>query len=573
MPTPIDASERHVVRLERLLAAGRALTAELDLQTMLDRLLVAGRDLTGARYAALGVLDEARTGLAEFLTLGLDEETRETIGDLPRGHGILGLLIDRPTPIRLHDISQHPRSYGFPPGHPPMRSFLGAPITVHGRIWGNLYLSEKRTGEDFDDDDVDSIVTLAQWAGIAIDNARLFAESARGRAEVEQTMRTTIEIAEAIGSDTGLPPILELIARRARELVDAHGLLIWLREGDELRIAAVAGDEEVPSAASIPVDGSTAGEALRTGRPVRVADARSLRADPAEFGMDGARSALVVPLTHRGQGLGVLVAFDRRGTSTTFGADHERTLAAFAASASTAVATARLVERQRLQDTMAAAEAERTRWARELHDQTLQGLASLKILLGGALRAPSGTGRPAVESAVGQVEHEIEALRAIIADLRPAALDELGLEPALRTLVARLTGGTGVRARVDIDLGRARLPPEVETTAYRVAQEAVTNVLKHAGASSVELVVRQDADRFLLRVVDDGRGPGGGGAAPGAGGDRRPEAPVGSGFGVVGMLERAALAGGVTTIGPGSGGGTVVALDLPLRPPGAGADG
>ncbi|MEV4423211.1 GAF domain-containing sensor histidine kinase [Patulibacter sp. NPDC049589] len=552
MPAPIDASQRHVARLEGLLAAGRALTAELDLSTMLDRLLVAARDLTGARFAALGVLDAERTGLAEFLTLGLDEETRDTIGDLPRGHGILGLLIDQPTPIRLHDISQHPRSYGFPPGHPPMRSFLGAPITVHGRIWGNLYLSEKATAEDFDDHDVDSIVTLAQWAGIAIDNARLFAESARGRAEVERTMRTTIEIAAAIGSDTDLSPILALIAERARELVDAHGLLIWLREGDDLRIAAVAGEEHVPGEAAIPVDGSTAGEALRTGRPVRVADAQALLTDPAEFGMGAARSALVVPLTHRGQGLGVLVAFDRLGTTATFAADNERALVAFAASASTAVATARLVERQRLQDTMAAAEAERTRWARELHDETLQGLASLKLLLAGSLRAPPELARPAVEAAVGQVEHEITALRAIIADLRPAALDELGLEPALRTLVGRVTTGTTLRARLDLEVGQARLAPEIETIAYRVAQEALTNVVRHAGAAHAEVEVRLESGRFRLRVTDDGRGP--------VGGER--SAP---GYGIVGMQERAALAGGVVTVAGGADGGTVVELDLPLR--------
>lgn len=570
MPAPIDASERHVARLERLLATGRALTSELDLPTMLDRLLDAGRDLTGARYAALGVLDAERTGLAEFLTLGLDDETRESIGDLPSGKGVLGLLIDRPTPIRLHDISEHPRSYGFPPGHPPMRSFLGAPITVHGQVWGNLYLADKTTAEDFDEHDVDSVVTLAQWAGIAIDNARLFAESARGRAEVERTMRTTIEIATAIGSDTGLSPILELIAERARELVDAHGLLIWLREGDELRIAAVAGDDAVPPDASIPVDASTAGEALRTGLPVRVPDAQALRTNPAAFGMGDARSALMVPLTHRGQGLGVLVAFDRQGTTATFGADNERALVAFAASAATAVATARLVERQRLQDTMSAAEAERTRWARELHDETLQGLASLKILLGGALRAPADTGRPAVVAAVGQVEHEIAALRAIIADLRPAALDELGLEPALRTLVARVTTGTSLRGTVDIRIGRRRLEPELETIAYRVAQEALTNVVKHAGAGVVALDVRLTHDRFLLRVADDGRGPGpsvGRSAAAGTDGDDPDDTTgrAGHGFGIVGMQERAVLAGGVATVAPGPSGGTVVTLDLPLR--------
>lgn len=559
MPAPIDASERHVARLERLLTAGRALTAELDLPTMLDELLAAARDITGAHYAAIGVLDVERTGLAAFRTAGLDDDACEAIGALPRGHGILGLLIDQPTPIRLHDISHHPRSYGFPPGHPPMRSFLGAPITVRGKAWGNIYLSEKTTAADFDDHDVDSLVTLAQWAGIAVDNARLYAESTRGRAEVEQTMRTSIEIATAVGSDTGLSPILVLIARRARELVEAHGLLIWLREDDELRIAAVAADEDVPHNATIPLHGSTAGEALRTGRPVRVRDARDLLTDPAEFGMGDARSALVVPLMYRGEGLGALVAFDREGRAATFGDDNERALTAFAASAATAVATARLVERQRLQDSMFAAEAERTRWARELHDETLQGLASLKILLAAALRAPSDTGRPAIETAVHQLERDISALRTIIADLRPAALDELGLEPALRTLVARTTGGTTLAARVEIDLGRERLDPDQETVAYRVAQEALTNVVKHAMAGTVELEVRREDRRFVLRVRDDGHGP-----AP------SPRPPLGSadgpvGYGIVGMRERAALVGGTATVAPREAGGTVVTLTLPLR--------
>ena len=204
-------------------------------------------------------------------------------------------------------------------------------------------------------------------------------------------MRTALEIATAVGSDTDLPRILELIVERARALVDADGLLIWLRHGDQLRIAAVAGHADVPGDAAIPLDASTAGKALRARRSLRVDDAQQMLISPREFGMSQASSSLLVPLVHRGHGLGVLVAFDRLGATASFDADNERALEAFAASAATAVATARLVEEQRLHDSIAAAESERGRWARELHDETLQGLASLKLALAGALKAEPET--------------------------------------------------------------------------------------------------------------------------------------------------------------------------------------
>ena len=545
-------ADHRVDRLERLLAAGRALTSELDLPTVLDQILETARELTGARYAALGVLDDGRRGLAHFLTAGLDEEDRKAIGDLPRGLGVLGLLIDRPEPIRLHDISRHPRSYGFPSGHPPMRSFLGAPVTSRGQVWGNLYLTEKQDAEDFDDDDLDTIVVLAEWAAVAIDNARLFGEVTTRRHDLERalrTMRTAMEITTAVGSDTDLSRILELIVKRARALVDADALLIWLRHGDKLRIAAVAGNADVPEDAAIPLDGSTAGEALRAARSVRVENVQQMRLSPARFGMSQAISTLIVPLVHHGRGLGVLEAFDRLGATASFDTDNERALEAFAASAATAVATARLVEAQRLHDSMAAAEAERGRWARELHDETLQGLASLKLALAGALRVKPDRARTVLESAVAQLEHEIAALRAIITDLRPAALDELGLEPALRTLVAGVAQTAGLKTRVSIELGATRLGSDLETIAYRVAQEALTNVVKHAGARTVVVSVLLDAGRLRLIVADDGRGVG---------------ELSDAGYGIVGMRERAALASGELEITRASDGGTRVTLELPI---------
>jgi signal transduction histidine kinase len=527
------AARDRVDRLERLLAAGRTLTSALDLESVLGRILETARELTGAEYGALGVLDERRGGLEHFLTAGPTDEDPEEIGDPPRKQGILELLIGRAEPIRL-------------------RGVLGAPTTIRARTWGGLYLIAKQDAEDFDDDDVATIDLLAEWAAVAIDNARLLKETTTRRDDLDRalrTMRTAMEIATAIGGDTDLAHILELIVQRARTLVDADGLLIWLRHGDQLRIAAVAGHADVPDHASIPLGASTAGEALRAGRSVRIEDAQQMLINPAEFGMAQATSSLIVPLVHRGRGLGVLVAFDSRGATASFDADNELALEAFAASAATAVATARLVEAQRLHDSIAAAESERGRWARELHDETLQGLASLKLSLAGTLKANPDRTRSVIKSAVTQLERDIIALRAIITDLRPAALDELGLEPALRTLVAGVAEAAGLLARVSIKLGAVRLDADVETIAYRVAQEALTNVVKHAGARTVTVELILDAERLRLIVADDGRGFG---------------EVHDAGYGIAGMRERAALASGVLEIAQAADGGTRVALELPL---------
>jgi signal transduction histidine kinase len=559
IPLPATGDDRHLDRADRLrqlLAVGRSLTAELDLDVLLERVLQTARELCGARYAALGVLDDERRELAQFLTAGEEPEIHAAIGHLPRGRGILRLLIDQPVPIRLHDVSQHPRSYGFPPGHPPMRSFLGAPIVVRGEAWGNLYLTEKEGAEDFDEDDLEAAVVLAEWAAIAIDNARLFGTSERRRAELERAlggMEAARDIALALGGETDLDRVLELIVKRGRALVDSDALLIWLVDGDVLRLAAHAGNAEPPEHAEIPFDGSTSGAALRSSEPIRIDDVSTgLMVDPARFGLDGARSALLVPLVFRGRGLGVLAAFDHIGAAATFSDDDERSLRSFAASAAIAVATARGVEAQRLRDSIGAAEAERRRWARDLHDETLQGLGAAKLALSAALRAEPDAARRQIETTVGQLEREITALRGIIADLRPPALDELGLEPALRTLAERVSAANGLALELDLQLGERRLDPELETIAYRVAQEALTNVVKHAAATSVRLTLRARPSALELSVRDDGCGI-----------DEHAGARAG-GYGITGMRERAVIGGGSLRMGAADGGGTSVALTLPL---------
>src|SRR3954452_12428734 len=244
-------------RLERLLEAGRGLLADMDLGIVLDRLLELARELTAARYAALGILDERRNELAQFLTVGIDEEGHRAIGDLPRGRGILGILIEEATPLRLHHLGAHPRSYGFPPAHPEMRTFLGVPILIRGQAWGNLYLTEKDGGDDFDEADEASVVVLADWAALAIEHARLYEAVSARRTELERAVRgfeATAAIARAVGGETDLDRVLELIVKRGRALVEARSVLILLREGEELRVAAGAGqvaDRDVERALAV----------------------------------------------------------------------------------------------------------------------------------------------------------------------------------------------------------------------------------------------------------------------------------------------------------------------------------
>jgi signal transduction histidine kinase len=551
----LDAiAELEPERLRRLIDVGRSLVSELNVEQVLDRLLDVARDLTGARYAALGILDDDRRELARFITRGVDAETHAAIGDLPRGRGILGVLIEDPRPLRLPDVTADPRSYGFPIGHPPMGTFLGVPVLVRGQAWGNLYLTEKAGGEEFDDADEASVIVLADWAAIAIENARLYETIDRRRAELERAVRgfeATAAIVTAVGAETDLDRILELVVKRARALMHARSVEVLLADGDDLVVVAAAG-QIAGGTGRRPVEGTRTGEAFRTCQAVRVDDVdRDPGVDSAALGVPDASTALIVPLVYRGRALGVLCAFDRMAGDPVFDAEDEQVLHAFAASAATAVATARSVEDSRLRAAIESAEAERGRWARELHDETLQALGGLKLLLAGAVRADDPERlRAAAQEAVEHITHGIEDLRAIIADLRPAALDALGLGPALETLAARCADHYNLDIDATIELDEPeRLSRDTETAVYRVAQEALTNVVKHAGAGRVELRVARDGDHVVLRVRDDGDG-------------FDPEAPA-AGFGVAGMHERAELAGGRLTIAP-SPAGTLVEASFPV---------
>jgi len=551
--------------IRRLLEVGRAIVTELDLEVVLDRVLETARDITGARYAALGILNERRTELARFLTAGVDEETQRAIGDLPRGRGVLGVLIEHPHPLLLSDVGQHPRSYGFPTGHPVMRGFLGVPIAIRGQAWGNLYLAEKREGE-FSERDQEAAVMLADWAAVAIENARLYETSELRRGELERAVRgleATRDVAVAIGGEIELGPVLELIAKRGRALVGARSLVIMLRDGSELVVHAGAGHVEGVVGARIPVADSTSGQVLERRRPERIIDVSSrLGIAAEEFGVHKARNALLVPMVYRGSGVGVLAAFDcgedgpaQGEQEVGFSADDEQMLRTFAVSAATAVALAQSVQADRLRSSLAAADAERSRWARELHDETLQGLGGLRVLLSAALKRDElATAQEAMREAVARIEREIGNLRSIITELRPAALDELGLRTALESLVERQREQGGLEIETELSLrGRAdageSFDQGLEMAVYRLVQEALTNVAKHAGATRASVLVAESDGEVRVEVGDDGAG--------------FDTAAVTAGFGLAGMRERVVLVGGTLEIESG-GEGTRVCARLPF---------
>ena len=539
-------------RLRVLVDAGIALSSELSLDALLQRIVETAAQLTGARYAALGVIDRSGLALERFLTVGIDDAARAAIGDDPRGRGILGVLIHEARTLRLDDLSKDPRSVGFPPNHPPMKTFLGVPILLRGVAYGNLYLTEKAGGQSFTEEDEELTQLLASQAAVAIENARLYETSTRWLRQLESLN----EISDALVSELELEPLLSLIARRLRELVDARLVLIALPDGaGALRIAAAEG-EGAHAAAGIrlALEGSKTGRVLERGRTERV---DSVLEDPEVDQQAarelGVRSALFVPLIAQGSPIGVVIVHDKAGLTPAFSDDDVRLVEALAARASTAVNLSRRVSRDTLQRVVAAQELERRRLARELHDETGQALTS--ILLGlKPLEQKAGDegGRAAVAALRELVVSTLQEVRRLAVELRPAALDDFGLEPALERLVSSLREHSELGVDLESSLGRARFASEVETTIYRLVQEALSNVLKHAGARRISIVLTRKGGAIVVVIEDDGRG-----FDPTAVGDES--------LGLVGMRERVGVLGGRFTVEsePGAGGTTLVA-EIPV---------
>lgn len=558
--TPADQAQdrAHEDRFRRLIEVGSTLLSELDLEAVLRSVVEAARELTSAEYAALGVLDPDREELERFIYLGIDDGTKRAIGNLPRGRGVLGELIREPRPLRLRDVNEHPHAYGLPPGHPPMQSFLGVPITVRGETFGNLYMTEKQDAEEFDEDDEEAALTLAIWAGIAIENARLYTSLSEREAEMQQALRraeTSVDIARTVGGETDVDRVLDLIVKRARALVDARALLVLLVRGDHLFVAARAGEAggEITEF-TVPLKDSVYGETMRE----RVSRRLEGEGSKGEFSLREqleAESALIVPLVFRGYAVGTLVAFDREAGGSGFDQEDVRLLQAFAASAATAVATAQTVESERLQQQVEVGERERRRWAQELHDDALQGLAAIRISLATALQreAPDRTQgiERAAEETVERLEDQINELNRLINDLRPAPLEHLGLAGALEVLAEESSARGGLEVETEIEIEHD-VTGEEERVVYRLVQEALNNVVKHASATRVSLIARLADHQVRIAVEDDGNG--------------FDASSVATGRGLIGMRERIELLGGEIEVSSEPTRGTRIMARVPLRP-------
>jgi signal transduction histidine kinase len=531
-------------RLEQLLEVGRAIVSELDPEVVLRRVLDAARDLTGAKYAALGILNEDKTGLERFLHSGIDEQTRHEIGPLPRGRGVLGELIRDPRPLRLPDVGAHPRSYGFPPAHPEMRTFLGTPLLVRGEAWGNLYLTEKEGSAEFDDADEQLIVVLAAWSAVAIENARLYANADRRAAELEKALRgleAASDVARTVSSGISLDELLQLIVKRGGGVVAARRSMVLLSDGSELEVVAAAGEQPESVLGRRVPDQETWLNDLQAAIP----ELRGLK-------------TLVSPLALRRRPRGLLLAVGPREGD--FDTDDERVFSSFAASAASTIVTVQAVEDERLKLSIEASERERHRWARELHDETLQELGALRVLLdtrAGEKRADLSP--EAHVLAIEYVDRGIRNLQGLITELRPAALDDLGVGPAIEALAHQSSERCDVEIDVDVDLAATgseepvRFSPELEATIYRLVQEAMNNAIKHADPARISVTVSRDDSSVEVTVADDG-----------AGFEPR---PAERSFGLIGMEERATLSGGTLEVESEPGRGTQVRAELPVSRP------
>ncbi len=506
-----------------LLEAVTAISSDLDLRSVLTRIVEAATQLTGARYGALGVVGSVGTvgSLVEFVTTGLDDLTREQIGELPHGHGILGLLISDPHPLRLHDLSAHSSSVGFPAHHPPMSSFLGVPVRIRGTVFGNLYLTEKQGGGDFTGQDEALVEALAQTAGFVIENARAYGLSERRR----QWLEASSELAEALQPPIRLDRGIRHITEAARSVAGA-------------RAAAVLTGRDAPTVSCPPGDEVLVARALEEVEEFLVA-ARS-GVEPLTT-RAGGLDVVAIPLRAHLAPAGWLIAlFDRRPQD----AEERELLASFADQAALALDRAQAIgDREQL-----AVISDRERIARDLHDVVIQRLFATGLQLQGvSMLAGYGEVAERLDSAVSDLDATIAAIRGTIFELQNK--QESSLRAEIRALVREYVPVLGftptVRTTGPVD---TVVPDGVREQVLPVLREAVSNIARHALAGSARVELGVAGQELRLVVVDDGTG-----LAPG-----RVES------GLRNARRRAEDLGGTLDLSPNMPRGTVLTWTVPL---------
>ena len=491
-------------RLRGLLRATQVVTGDLGLPVVLQRIVEAARDLVGARYAALGVI-APDGGLAEFVHIGMPEHAVQAIGHLPQGKGLLGALIDDPRPIRLRHISDDPRSSGFPPGHPPMTSFLGVPIRIRDEVFGNLYLTESTRGQ-FSADDEELTLALAATAAAAIDRARLY-QAARARGEwLHATAAITRQLLSADSVDVRGP--LRLIAERARQIAQADLVTVVLGASpDQLRVevAVGTGAAGLPGLV-VPVAGSLSGRVVSTEEPLRVAQPNEVPGlIPMTTNDLDVGPVLVLPLRGSQRMHGVLTAARLRGRHA-FTADDTDMAAGFANQAAVALELAQArAEQQR-----AAMREDRQRIAADLHDHVIQRLfaAGLSLQAVAGLLGP-GRATDRILATVADLDRTITQIRTSIFALQqtPQATTR-GLRARLLDVAAEQADTLGFDPALRFSGLLDTLPDDLTEDLEAVLREALSNIAQHAHARTVEVDLTATPERITLQVSDDGSGLG-----------------------------------------------------------------
>lgn len=501
----IDAVRGTRDRVHSLLEAVMSVGRELDLAQVLRRIVEAAALLVDAEYGALGVIGPDGRTLSQFLTVGLTEKEIAEIGPLPAGHGLLGEVIHHPEPLRLTDLGAHSSSYGFPAHHPPMRSFLGVPIRVRDEVFGNLYLTDKRGGIDFDTEDETVISTLSVAAGVAIDNARLYEGSQRQ----QRWLRANAEITESLLSGSSRPAVLELIARRAQEITAARladiSMPVAGAEGLVVEFA-VGADSEARQGLVVPLSGTLSGAAHRTGRSVASPHASDDDRYPADVQVqDGLGPAVAVPLgTAAGASRGVLLLARPVGEPA-FGEGELEPLVAFAGQAALAL---ELAERRRDAEQIALLE-ERDRIARDLHDLAIQRLFATGMTLQSAARlVEHEEAAERVGRAVDDLDETIKIIRSTIFGLRTKDRES---GPGLRARAARAVGDAatalGHPPRLSMEgLLDTDVPLQISDHVMAVLGELLSNAARHAQSTRVGVILKAGQGEITLTVSDNGRG-------------------------------------------------------------------
>ncbi|MDH6521419.1 signal transduction histidine kinase [Streptomyces sp. SAI-135] len=501
----LDAARGTRDRVHSLLEAVLSVGRELDLEQALHSIVEAAAALVDAQYAALGVIGPDGKRLSAFHTVGVSDEQIAEIGPYPEGHGILGELIRHPEPLRLSKLSDHSASYGFPPHHPPMNTFLGVPIRVREQVFGNLYLTEKRGGAQFDEEDEAVLSTLAVAAGVAIDNARLY-EDSRLR---ERWLRANAEITHRLMSGGARAEVLRPIADRARENTGAALALVAMPmpDTDSLTVELAVGTEaEAHRGLVLPVEGSLIGHAFTGASPVTSADvSRDERVAGAAERFGGLGPAVAVPIGSGTEGVRGVVLLVRETGRTPFTDKEIEPLRGFAAQAAVAM---ELAERRQDAEEIAVLK-DRDRIARDLHDLAIQRLFATGMTLQSAGRLiEHAEASERVVRAVDDLDETIKIIRSTIFGLRSR---EGGAGSGLRARAVRVVGEAAtvlgfapsirMEGLVDTDV-----PREIADDVIAVLSEALTNVARHARAGRADVVLETDGREVRLTVSDDGVG-------------------------------------------------------------------